>query len=110
MLFRSACPPARRPTPPENRPRRFDSRRFRPQGGMWTWSRAERRLGEFLAQTERAKGTAGAGRPKLGGPVVVPPKSEPTLADLGISKNESSKAQKLAARPARYSLPRPPAA
>jgi hypothetical protein len=57
---------------------------------------AERRLGELLAQTERNKGAKG-----VGPSIAVTPKDHnapPTLADLGISKNESSKAQKLAAQ------------
>jgi hypothetical protein len=57
---------------------------------------AERRMGELLRETERAKG----GQPhqkKPTGNITLP--VEPTLAELGITKNESSKAQKLAALP-----------
>lgn len=56
---------------------------------------AERRMGELLAETERAKGTAGAGRPEKGSHRMLPPKPEsaPTLAALGISKRESAEAQ-----------------
>ncbi len=56
---------------------------------------AERRMGELLAKPEnKARGTAGVGRPKLGGNTVRPPKSNPpTLADLGVSKRESVEAR-----------------
>jgi len=60
---------------------------------------AERRLGELLHDTERARGTAGTlkGKDASGSPVLLPPeKKEPTLADLGITKNESARAQRLA--------------
>lgn len=58
---------------------------------------AERKMGEMLAKTERAK----RGPDKIGGQRSqrITPDSEPTLADLGISKNESSKAQKLSRIP-----------
>lgn len=64
---------------------------------------AERRMGEMLAATERAKGaqkTGGPGRGKRGN-IVLPRLSddEPTLSDLGITKRESAEAQKLAALP-----------
>jgi hypothetical protein len=51
---------------------------------------AERKMGEMLAETERAKGELKRGS-------VVPPgnrgESPPTLAELGLSKKESSRAQ-----------------
>jgi len=52
---------------------------------------AERRMGELLTATERPEG----GRPRKtgNGPG---PVSEPTLAELGLTKNESSRAQMLA--------------
>jgi hypothetical protein len=56
--------------------------------------RAEQRAGELLAETPDAP----AGRKKIGSgsqPISVPP----TLADLGITKTQSSKWQKLAALP-----------
>jgi hypothetical protein len=58
--------------------------------------RAERRLGEMLAMAPKAKGTAGAGRPKKGGPKTEPPNGSPTLSSIGISKKESARAQDLA--------------
>ena len=61
--------------------------------------RALGRLGELLAALEKAKGTQGKGRPKLGGTHALPPKSETTLDDLGISKNLASIAQQLASQP-----------
>lgn len=57
-------------------------------------------MGEMLDQTERAKGTRTVGGDKRsGGTVVVPPETSPTLASLGISKNESARAQELAQIP-----------
>jgi hypothetical protein len=55
--------------------------------------RAERRLGEILAATERNKG----GDPVTATtPVAVKP---PTLAELGLSDNDSSRFQQIAALP-----------
>ncbi len=63
--------------------------------------RAERKAGEILAATPKNEGRAGAGRPPLGSTEQEPPKdSTPTLADLGVTKKESSRYQKLAALPA----------
>lgn len=58
---------------------------------------AERKMGEMLAQTERAKGAAAGGK-KNGsrGKVLLPRDSQPTLAELGLTKRESARAQKLA--------------
>ena len=61
---------------------------------------AERQMGEFLKVMPKATGTAGMGRPKIGGAEQEPPKfSEPTLAEIGITKKQSATAQKLAAIP-----------
>ncbi|MBR1206983.1 MULTISPECIES: MT-A70 family methyltransferase [unclassified Bradyrhizobium] len=65
--------------------------------------RAERRLGELIkAQKETVglnRGRAGAGRPRLGSSDQEQPKSDdrPTLAEAGIDRKLSSKAQRLAA-------------
>jgi hypothetical protein len=49
-------------------------------------------MGEMLKATEseRAKGTAGMGRPKKGSTPREPPKDSPTLADLGLTRKEAS--------------------
>lgn len=64
--------------------------------------RAERRLGEMIRQQKETvglnTGTAGLGRPDLGGSDRELPKT-PTLAEAGIDKKLSSRAQKLAAVP-----------
>lgn len=60
---------------------------------------AERRLGELLRDMPKATGSAGTGRPNLGGNKSEPPKNETTLSDLGIDKRTSSRAQRLAALP-----------
>jgi hypothetical protein len=52
-------------------------------------------MGELLTATQRAKGAMGIGKPKKCGNVVLP-HSEPTLAELGISKRESAEAHALA--------------
>jgi|GEM_PF-6312168 len=59
---------------------------------------ALRRLGEMLAQAPKNEGRAGAGRPKLGGSAVEPPKDPtPTLRDSGLDKKTSMVAQRLPA-------------
>jgi hypothetical protein len=56
--------------------------------------RAERKLGEIEASAEKASGTRRLGRPRLGGSHGTPPKAEtPTLAELGISKRLSARAE-----------------
>ena len=55
--------------------------------------RAERRAGEMMRDMEKNTGNKGQ---FTGSTIVVPP-APPTLADMGISKNESSRWQKLAA-------------
>lgn len=54
---------------------------------------AERRAGELLREMPKNGGT------RLGGDKVLPPDDTATLADLGISKHESSRWQKLAEIP-----------
>jgi hypothetical protein len=48
---------------------------------------------EMLAATVKAKGTAGQGRPRKGGTISEPP-ATPTLAEVGVSKKESSRAER----------------
>ncbi|MCJ7588506.1 MAG: hypothetical protein MUQ00_11505 [Candidatus Aminicenantes bacterium] len=52
---------------------------------------------ELLEATERAKGTVGQfkGKDSSGSPILLPPEKSdtPTLAELGLTKNESSRAQ-----------------
>ena len=55
--------------------------------------RAERRAGEMMRDMEKNTGNKGQ---FTGSTIVVPP-APPTLAEMGISKNESSRWQKLAA-------------
>jgi hypothetical protein len=55
--------------------------------------RAERRAGELLAAMAKNRGTL------LGGHTVLPPGPEPRLADLAISKMQSSRWQRVAAIP-----------
>ncbi|NEU95072.1 hypothetical protein [Bradyrhizobium uaiense] len=65
--------------------------------------RAERRLGELVKLQKETvglnRGRAGAGRPRLGSSEPEQPKSDdrPTLAEAGIDRKLSSKAQRLAA-------------
>jgi N6-adenosine-specific RNA methylase IME4 len=60
---------------------------------------AQRKIGELLLDTERAKGVRMAGR-TIGGHALIPPKDDaPTLAELGLTKRESAEAQRLAAIP-----------
>lgn len=54
---------------------------------------AERKMGKMLAETDRAKGTDKAGRPKIDGNRALPSNPPPTLAEIGITKNESAQAQ-----------------
>ena len=63
--------------------------------------RAERRAGELLAGMEKAKGTRGQARGSTdgsGGIILEPLENDnpPTLAEMGISKKQSSQWQKLA--------------
>lgn len=61
--------------------------------------RAERRLGEMIAQQKEDGGLSQGGRPSETGRDDRPVSEKPTLADAGISKDLSSRAQKLAAVP-----------
>ena len=64
---------------------------------LWT----RRKLGELIEAMPKNNGTKGQGRPKLGGDTMSPPKDDtPTLADVGISKKESSRLQAAAQIPA----------
>lgn len=60
--------------------------------------RAERRCGELLARTEKNTGAKGAG------PIAVEryDRNTPTLAQMGLTKDESSRYQQLAAMPAEH--------
>ena len=59
--------------------------------------RAERKCGELLREMEKAKGNQNTG--EFGGRNERPPKETKTLAEMGITKDQSSKFQKLAAVP-----------
>jgi hypothetical protein len=60
--------------------------------------RAERRAGEMLREMEKNQGTRSQGRPKKGGSSARPPKDDtPKLSDLGITKTQSSRWQRIAA-------------
>jgi len=59
--------------------------------------RAERKCGELLRDSEKAKGNRNTGN--FGGRNELPPKETKTLSDMGITKDQSSKWQKLAAIP-----------
>jgi N6-adenosine-specific RNA methylase IME4 len=60
--------------------------------------RAERRVGELLRVSEKNKGARGGGQKDAPrGRVVKPRDTTPKLADLGVSKTQSSRWQKLAA-------------
>lgn len=61
--------------------------------------RAERKAGQMLAEMPKAKGTVLSGRDSFGGAQKEPPKNTPTLAELGVTKKQSSRWQKLAAVP-----------
>jgi len=62
--------------------------------------RAERKLGELLAETEKNKGTQGRIQEHIaGGDIVQPPDDTPTLTDLGVEKHQSSRWQTVASLP-----------
>jgi N6-adenosine-specific RNA methylase IME4 len=62
--------------------------------------RAERRVGELIGAQKAGfglnRGTAGKGRPVIGGTRKAPPKDLPTLTEAGIDKKLSARAQQLA--------------
>jgi hypothetical protein len=58
---------------------------------------AERRAGELLAETPKARGGEYGGKPKIDGVRAQPSNPTPTLEHLGVTKTQSSKWQKLAA-------------
>lgn len=60
--------------------------------------RAERRCGELLAKTEKKRGAAGIGTSA----VQRDDRTPPTLDEMGLTKNESSRYQQLAAMPAEH--------
>ena len=62
--------------------------------------RAERRCGELLARTEKNTGSRGVGSNQH--QVRSHDATTPTLADMGLSKSESSRYQQLAAMPAEH--------
>lgn len=66
--------------------------------------RAERRCGELLARTEKNAGARLNGKDQSGSSVVerCDRRETPTLADMGLSKSESSRYQQLAAMPAEH--------
>lgn len=61
--------------------------------------RAERRLGELIAEQEKAKGTRGLGRPVKGGHTKRPPNDAPTYAEQGYSKQQAARWQQVAEVP-----------
>ena len=62
--------------------------------------RAERKMGEMLQSTDRAKGASAGGiKESPRGSYIVPRDTQPTLSELGVTKRESSEAQFLADLP-----------
>jgi hypothetical protein len=58
--------------------------------------RAERRCGQLLKEREKAKGGDHGGKPRIDGSRLAPSNPVQTLADIGISKQQSSRWQRLA--------------
>ncbi len=58
-------------------------------------------MGEMLLRTKRAKGGERGGKKALDGTRKEPSNPPPTLADLGVTKKESSEAQAVAGMPVR---------
>jgi hypothetical protein len=61
--------------------------------------RAEAKMGALLRDTEKAKGGDHGGRPKIDGSRKEPSNETPTLAEIGVTKKQSSEFQQLAAVP-----------
>jgi hypothetical protein len=61
--------------------------------------RAERRLGELIKLQKETVGLARGGQPYQAGSKRAPVENQPTLADAGIDKKRSSRAQKVASVP-----------
>lgn len=53
-------------------------------------------MGAMLSQTERATGGEHGGRTKIDGSRTEPSNTVPTLSELGITKKESARSQKVA--------------
>jgi hypothetical protein len=64
---------------------------FEQRGGVFLFTFAERRMGELLRDTERAKPGDHWKKKRSQDVTVIP-----TLAELGITKNESSRSQAMA--------------
>jgi hypothetical protein len=64
-------------------------------------NREHARVGEARKAGKLAKGTRGAGRPKIGGPKREPPKGTPTLLEIGVDRKRASRAKRLKAYPER---------
>jgi hypothetical protein len=60
---------------------------------------AERQMGAFLKEMPKAKGCEHGGRASIDGSRAEPSNSPATLAEIGITKKQSSTAQKLASIP-----------
>lgn len=67
---------------------------------------AERKMGQMLKATDRAKGTDKGGRKKLDGARTLPSNPPATLVEIGVTKRESAEAQLLAWSKAKTSPPR----
>lgn len=61
--------------------------------------RAERKCGELLAERQKATGADKGGRPDLDGRRKLPSNPPKTLAEMGLTKDQSSKFQKMAEIP-----------
>lgn len=57
---------------------------------------AEKQMGAFLKTMPKAKGREYGGNPKVDGSIELPANPTPRLKDIGITKTQSARAQKLA--------------